>query len=56
MLVPSFWGVLALGGFLGRGDGVERGVGRVASRRVEDGFVVVVVVVLGDGWDLDIDG
>lgn len=45
--------MLALGGFLGRGDGVERGVGRVASRRVEDG---VVVVVLGDGWDLDIDG
>lgn len=46
------WGVLALGGFLGRGDGVERGVGRVASRRVKN----VVVVVLGDGWDLDIDG
>lgn len=46
--------MLALGGFLGRGDGVERGVGRVASRRVEDVFVVVVVV-LGDGWDLDID-
>lgn len=33
----------------GRGDGVERGVGRVASRRVED---VVVVVVLGGGWEL----
>lgn len=44
--------MLALGGFLGRGDGVGRGVGRVASRRVEDVFVVV----LGDGWDLDIDG
>lgn len=29
--------------------------GLVASRRVEDVFVVVVVV-LGDGWDLDIDG
>lgn len=28
--------------------------GLVASRRVED--VVVVVVVLGDGWDLDMDG
>lgn len=39
----------------GRGDGVERGVGRVASRRVEDD-VVFVVVVLGDGWDLDKDG
>lgn len=47
--------MLALGGFLGRGDGVGRGVGRVASRRVEDVFVVVVVV-LGDGWDLDKDG
>lgn len=44
--------MLALGGFWGRGDGVERGVGRVASRRVEDVFVVVV---LGDGWDLDTD-
>lgn len=43
--------MLALGGFLGGGDVVERGVGRVASRRVYN----VVVVVLGDGWDLDID-
>lgn len=40
---------------MGGRDGVERGVGRVASRRVED-VVVVVVVVLGDGWDLDTDG
>lgn len=40
--LEGFWGV------------VERGVGRVASRRVEDVFVVVVL--LGDGWDLDIDG
>lgn len=35
----------------GRGDVVERGL--VALRRVEDVFFVVV---LGDGWDLDIDG
>lgn len=49
--------MLALGGFLGRGDVMGGGLvasRRVASRRVED--VVVVVVVLGDGWDLDIDG
>lgn len=32
--------MLALGGFLGRGDGIEGGVGRVASRCVEDVFVV----------------
>lgn len=52
MLVPSFLRGAGAWRVVGRGDGVERGFGRVASRRVED---VVVIVVLGDGWDLDID-
>lgn len=51
MLVPLFFeGCWRLEGFWGEGMGLRGDF--VASRRVEDVFVVV----LGDGWDLDTDG
>lgn len=48
MLVPSFWGVLALGGFWGRGDRVERGL--VASRRVAWKMLLLLLLLF---WEMD---